>query len=537
MSKHFQTLQIPWIAFSLALLFSLILLVACGIGADSFSQPAQTLAVTSSTVGDTITSVLKESGTSTPGVASRFDCAGVSQIPTAECEALVALYRNTSGRNWADNDGWLATNTPCTWSGITCTRGHISHISLFNNQLSGPIPAELGDLSELIILDLSSNQLTDSLPAQLGNLDKLRNLSLAQNQISGAIPAILGDLQSLDTLNLSHNQFSGPIPENLGNLANLIQLFLSHNRLSGSIPATFGNLSKLFELDLSYNQLLGSVPELVNYIEQCRLWGNQLDGTITANGQAPFTVDYLGVHFSADQSLAISIWPEVKPATPLPKILEGPSYWLAIPKHLRFTFADSDLLMSRRSMGFNLAAEAQILVFPLAELFELNPLIQNRIETLQNLLAERRTIPPGELPLIPLSNSAQVFHAQVQYLDFDHIQGLRFISQHSQDPHPIILSQELFFTFQGITVDGAYYVAAFFPLTTSVLPDRIAVEDWDAFHANYDYYMTETTAVLDQLLPKDFTPDITLLDALVTSLRVKMDSLWFSELKYSPSRF
>jgi hypothetical protein len=504
-------------------------------------------------MADTTTSVPEESGTATPSVASGFDCTDVNQIPIAECVALVALYRSTNGPHWADNDGWLATNTPCTWSGITCTRDHVSHISLFYNQLMGtlppelgdlshlrvvelwvnqlhgPVPAELGNLSELISLDLSSNQLADPLPAQLGSLAKLRNLSLAHNQIGGAIPTILGEMKSLDTLNLSHNQFSGLIPEELGNLANLTQLYLSHNRLSGPIPSTFSNLSKLFELDLSYNQLIGTVPELVNHIDQRRLWGNQLDGTITANGQMPFTVDYMGIHFSADQSLATNIWPEVMPATPLPEVLDGPSYWLAIPEHIRITFADPGLSPSRRQMGFNLEVEAQILVFPLAELVNINPLVQTRIETLRNLLAEGGMVPVGELPLLPLTNSAQVFHAQAQYLVSGHIQGLRFISQHSQDPHPIMLSQELFYTFQGITDDGAYYVAVFFPLTTAVLPDKIEVDDWDAFHSNYDTYLSETTVILNQLLPIEFTPDLTLLDAVVTSLRIEPDSVLLDE--------
>jgi hypothetical protein len=211
----------------------------------------------------------------------------------------------------------------------------------------------------------------------------------------------------------------------------------------------------------------------------------------------------------------------VKPATPLPEVLDGPSYWLAIPKHIRFTFADPDLPLERRRMGYNLAAEAQILVFPLAELADMNPLVQTQVETLRNLLAERGRVPADELPLLPLTNSAQVFHAQAQYLEFGNIQGLRFISQHSQDPHPIMLSHELFYTFQGFTDDDAYYVAAFFPLTTAILPDKIEVDDWDAFHANYDTYISETTAVLDQLPPAEFTPDLTSLDTVVTSLRIE----------------
>jgi hypothetical protein len=353
------------------------------------------------------------------------------------------------------------------------------------------------------------------------HLRYLQNLSLAHNQLSGPIPSSLGKVESLESLDLSHNQFSGAIPAELGKLDNLVVLYLSHNQISGVIPVTFGNLSKLDELDLSHNQLRGPVPESVTHVDQRRLWGNQLEGTITTNGQGPFTVSYMGIHFSADPSLATSIWPEVEPATPLPEVPDGPSYWLAIPEHIRFTFADPGLSPGRRRMGYNLAAEAQILVFPLAELADIYPLVQTEIETLRNLLVERGTVPAGELPLLPLTNSAQVFHAQSRYLDFSNIQGLRFISQHSQDPHPIMLSHELFYTFQGFTDDGAYYVAAFFPLTTAALPDTIEVEDWETFHTNYDTYLSETTAVLDQLPLTEFTPALTLLDTVVTSLRVE----------------
>jgi hypothetical protein len=556
MKNHSHKLHIPLVALSLALLFSLILLAACGTGAGSSNKVKPTAvntAASDTAVGDKTTPETGIPGTVTPNAIVGFDCVSVNQIPAVECEALVALYNSTNGPGWDDNAGWLGTVTPCTWSGIECTGSHVSGINLGYNQLTGILPPELGNLShlrvlglttnrlhgsipaevrnlsELVSLEMGGNRLESPLPAELGDLPNLRSLSLGNNKLSGSIPSALGNIKSLESLVLSYNQFSSAIPTELGNLTNLRILYLSHNMLSGDIPAALDNLSKLDELDLSYNQLSGPVPEFIAQISGRSLWGNQLDGTIAANGHVPLTVDYMGVHFSADPSLANSIWPEVKPATPLPEVLEGPSYWLAIPKHIRFTFADPGLSPSRRRMGFNLAAEAQILVFPQSELVDINTLVQMQIETLRNLLAERGTVPSGELPLIPLTNSAQVFHAQAQYLVSGNIQGLRFISQHSQDPAPIMLSQELFYTFQGFTTDGAYYVAAFFPLTTAVLPDTIEVDDWEAFHANYDTYLSETAAELDQLLPAEFTPDITLLDAVVTSLQVETDGALFGE--------
>jgi hypothetical protein len=456
----------------------------------------------------------------------------------------IALYKGTNGPGWADNNDWLVTNTPCSWTGIGCTDEHVSHIHLSynrlrgllplelrdlsrlqvielgSNQLRGPIPAELGDLSELVSLSLWGNQLSGHIPAELGKLGKLRTLSLARNQIEGSMPPTLGEIKALELLDLSFNQLTGPLPDELGNLHNLQALFLSHNQLSGAVPAAFDNLNKLTELNLTYNQLQGPLPQSMTRIDQSMLWGNRLQGTIPVEGQERVAVDFMGVHFRSDPSLAASIWPEQKPATPIPEVEDGPSYWLAIPEHIRFTFADPDLPPERRRMGFNLSAEGQILIFPLAELAAMNPLVQEQITALRDLLAKKENLPAGELPLLPLSNSAQVFHAQALYLDLKNIQGVRFISQHSQDPAPILLSQELFYTFQGFTDDDAYYVAVFFPLTTDVLPDTIEVEDWEAFHANYDTYLSETTAVLDQLPPIEFAPDLNLLDGVVTSLRI-----------------
>ena len=559
MNKHINPFFPPRMVLNLTLLFSIILLAACGPGAASSNQviPTASYELLNETIGDMTTPEMEKPGTLTPNADRGFDCANVSQIPSAECEALVAIYNSTNGPDWVDNTRWLTSDTPCTWSGINCTSGHVTEISLSHNQLTGilppelgnlshlrllgfldnrlhgSIPAELGHLSELVSLEISGNQLTGPIPAELGDLPNLQTLSLASNQFSGSIPPALGNLKSLKSLVLSHNQLSGAIPAELGNLAQLYAFYLSHNQLNGTIPASLGSLSQLSELDLSYNQLRGSVPEPITHLNQRMLWGNQLDGTITANGQSPFTVDYEGVHFTADASLATSIWAEVIPATPALEAQEGPSFWSAAPEHLRFTFADPHLSLERQRMGMNLAAEAQIFVYPLAKLADINPMVRTQIERLQSLLAERGTVPAGELPLLPVVNSAQVFHAQAQYLDFGSIQGLRFISQHSQDPRPIMLSQELFYSFQGFTDDGAYYLAAFFPVTTAVLPDTITEVDLAVINdseASYAAYLSETTAVLDQLPPAEFIPNLTSLDAVVTSLQLEPNGVSFDEV-------
>ena len=197
---------------------------------------------------------------------------------------LVALYEATDGANWTNNDNWLSNRPIGEWHGVTTDNGgRVTELSLSENELSGEIPAELGNLSNLESLWLGYNQLSGEIPAELGSLAKLGWLWLENNQLSGEIPAELGNLANLVELNFSVNQLSGKIPAELGNLASLEWLWLWDNQLSGEIPVGLGNLAKLERLWLNDNQLSGEIPaELGNLtsLGSLDLDGNQLSGEI-----------------------------------------------------------------------------------------------------------------------------------------------------------------------------------------------------------------------------------------------------------------
>ncbi len=114
-----------------------------------------------------------------------------------------AFYNSTNGAGWTYSAGWLQTNTPCTWYGVSCGSDHITGLGLRNNYLAGIIPSELGSLIKLNWLDLSTNQLAGSIPPELGNLANLRELILAGNQLVGTIPAQLGNLINIWSIWLS----------------------------------------------------------------------------------------------------------------------------------------------------------------------------------------------------------------------------------------------------------------------------------------------------------------------------------------------
>ena len=198
-------------------------------------------------------------------------------------DALIALYHATDGDSWTDRTNWLTDTDLSTWHGVTVSDGRVTRLQLDENNLSGSIQPELGNLSKLEILSLNMQELRGPIPAALGSLSNLTRLYLGNNELSGAIPPELGNLFKLETLYLNGNQLSGPIPPALGSLSNLTRLYLGNNYLSGTIPPELGNLSKLTELWLYRNALSGTIPpELGNLskLEYLRLRINQLSGAI-----------------------------------------------------------------------------------------------------------------------------------------------------------------------------------------------------------------------------------------------------------------
>ena len=204
--------------------------------------------------------------------------------PETDRQALVALYNATDGENWLDSTNWLSDAPTGEWSGVTTNDGgRVTALELRQNQLSGEIPSELGNLANLELLSLGYNELNGEIPLELGNLANLELLSLGYNELNGEIPLELGNLANLADLTLHENQLSGEIPPELGSLANLEGLALYRNQLSGEIPPELGNLVNLQSLLLYENQLSGEIPpELSNLVNlgSVFLHTNQLSGAI-----------------------------------------------------------------------------------------------------------------------------------------------------------------------------------------------------------------------------------------------------------------
>ena len=119
--------------------------------------------------------------------------AGLVQDCTALLQARDALAG--SGRlNW---DGTRALSS---WTGVTVggTPSRVTGLRLDGLRLTGPVPAALGQLTQLTALDLRGNALTGEAPAALGSLTHLTALQLAGTRLTGCLPATLAGVATTD---------------------------------------------------------------------------------------------------------------------------------------------------------------------------------------------------------------------------------------------------------------------------------------------------------------------------------------------------
>ncbi|KAM4098049.1 hypothetical protein ACJW30_07G047300 [Castanea mollissima] len=160
----------------------------------------------------------------------------------------------------------------------------LEEFEAFNCNIKGIIPREIGNLSNLMTLNLKNNELVGPIPSTVGGMRNLQGLYLQHNRLQRSIPKGICQLRKLDELFLNHNKLFGPIPTCWGSLSKLQKLYLNSNKLT-SIPSSFWSLTEILQLNLSSNSLSGYLPLDVGKLEhvtQMDLSWNKLSGDIHA---------------------------------------------------------------------------------------------------------------------------------------------------------------------------------------------------------------------------------------------------------------
>ncbi|MCC6817203.1 MAG: hypothetical protein IT267_12380 [Saprospiraceae bacterium] len=243
---------------------------------------------------------------------------------------LVKFYESTNGPLW--NTKWSLDKPMNTWFGINVDgNGCVTHINLNNNNLTGSIPNEIGNLGALKRLFLFTNAISGELPASIGNLIELEELNLEGNLIGGVIPNSIGNLSKLNNLSLATNEFQSSIPFGIYSLVNLIQLRLNNNNLSGTLLEDIMNFTKLKILDLSENKLIGKVPFGISnclLLQDLSLNDNLLSGVLPPSMSLLTNLINLWLHNNQFEGLV----PDIRGAALLSLRIEN-NYFTDIPDY------------------------------------------------------------------------------------------------------------------------------------------------------------------------------------------------------------
>jgi hypothetical protein len=222
-------------------------------------------------------------------------------------------------------------------------------------------------------------------------------------------------------------------------------------------------------------------------------------------------IEEQGVSFTLPEELAAGAQGAVQPASPAGQDESGFPVW---PQHVEFELIDY-------STGTHFHAPT-LRIYPAKTYRDLDVHVGQMISELESILAARSLPPGGGLPFLPVFNAAQLVRVKAELIDFPSGQGIRFLTQYSQAAYPIN-NYELFYTFQGLTSDGEYYVSAVLPITHPSLPadhQQIPGGDFAQFAEGYEAYLQEIVQALEGQAPASFIPSLDTLDAFIASLEI-----------------
>jgi hypothetical protein len=236
------------------------------------------------------------------------------------------------------------------------------------------------------------------------------------------------------------------------------------------------------------------------------------------------SVDFGGVSFNYDASLAGGVEAKLVPET-----IEGGNtpFWMAMPQHIEFTFTglrgSSDRTMQPTIYVFPVLSDYTYLVPDVSHDVWLPSItqLQNLISNQPDLMQHISSLPPDQawLPYLPPINAVTNPTGKLGYLSFGNGLGVRYLAQRSQDASPP-LPDNTFYTFQGLTTDGNFYVAAFFSAFPTSMPPIDSPQGTDI----RSYYL-DLISRFDAISNDAYTPNLDLLDKMVGSLRVEPANL------------
>ncbi|KAM3700637.1 hypothetical protein ACB098_05G111500 [Castanea mollissima] len=227
--------------------------------------------------------------------------AQVGRLPADEVQALREIAAQVGKKDWnfgvdpcSNESSWATPRSSlrplynnslicnCSYPSGVC---HVINLFLKGQDLDGVLPPSLAKLPYLNTIDFTRNYLSGTIPPEWAST-KLEFMSITVNNLSGPIPSYLGNITTLIYMSIESNLFSGTVPPELGNLVNLENLILSANNLTGELPIALTNLTTLTELRISSNNFIGKIPDVFQswkQLQKLEIQASGLEGPIPSS--------------------------------------------------------------------------------------------------------------------------------------------------------------------------------------------------------------------------------------------------------------
>ena len=227
-----------------------------------------------------------------------------------------------------------------------------------------------------------------------------------------------------------------------------------------------------------------------------------------------------GISFVVPACMALRPTVETVPADPLDPASAPKMFY---PEHRQVTFAGYPLEDSY--------FEPLLRVFPVEEFAAMSELTAASVIGMQELLELQVAAEGDFIPLLPDYNMAQVFKARVRFLNFQNGRGVRWLTELAQYS-AAVNNRDLFYSYQGLTADGRYWVSVMLPVNAAYLQ-----ETWDSTEVPpgglahpaagspgldglLEEYYRLMLIMLENTPDAGFTPALDCLDGLAASITI-----------------
>ena len=173
----------------------------------------ETFDITINTANDYGSYIYFVTSSTLPGLGLQSQPITIGPDPSThpDYDALIAIYNALDGPNWTDP--WDITAPIESWDesfNVTFdpVTNRVTNLDLAARGLSGTIPPEIGDLTELTNLSFFINDISGEIPVELWSLTNLVQAFLGAQEsqlltLTNGIPPEIANMQQLEWLNLN----------------------------------------------------------------------------------------------------------------------------------------------------------------------------------------------------------------------------------------------------------------------------------------------------------------------------------------------